>query len=137
MPQDQDIDPRIAPAGPRIAGQTQGRIAIIPWTHPREGAFFDLRDDPVGHFAVEARARASGLVLISHVLSPSRIAPAAGVAGVGGRSEPAGPPTEAGSTQGAATIVEEPGHGPDLRLAAVGLEGSDAHPRRADRPIRP
>ncbi len=93
VPQDQDIDPRIAPSRSGIARQAQRRLAIIPWPHPWQDAFLDLRDDPVDHLAVEGSACARGLGLISHVLPPSRIAPAAGVAGVGGRSEPAGPPT--------------------------------------------
>lgn len=51
------------------------------------------------------------------------------MAGVGGRSGPAIPPTKAGRTQRAETKRRTPAQ-PGLRHAAAGSKGSDAHPRQ-------
>ncbi|SHM69906.1 hypothetical protein SAMN05518668_12016 [Sphingobium sp. YR657] len=97
VPQDQDIDARIAPPGDGVLRHGAGTGTAVPWLHPGKMPRLQFRDDPGGDFAIDA------LTLdVTHVLSPATPAPAAEMAGVGGkeahgrpvpmrRAAPAGP----------------------------------------------
>ena len=52
-PEDQDVDPRIAPPGPGVARQPAFQLRTVPWLHPRHPPRLQLRDDPVGDLGVE------------------------------------------------------------------------------------
>jgi len=93
-PQDQDIDPRIAPGGERVARQAGGGPARpAPRLDPREAPGFEFGDDPRGHLVIEIGARV-GLAFLTCILS-------AGTA-VGGLAHrcPPSPPQKAASLPG-------------------------------------
>ena len=53
-PQDQDVDPGIAPAGGGVLGQAQAGLGPAPGLHPRHPALFQLGDDLVRDLLIEA-----------------------------------------------------------------------------------
>jgi len=52
-PQDQDIDARVAPPGPRIARHAHARLRPVPWLNPRHPPRFQFCDDPVRDLAIK------------------------------------------------------------------------------------
>ena len=61
-PEDQHVDPRIAPAGGGVLRQTDGRpgARCAPGLDPWQASGFQLGDDPVGDFAIVARPVPTG-----------------------------------------------------------------------------
>jgi len=55
-PKDQNIDPRVAPAGHGIGGHGTAARGIVPGLHPGQPSLLQLNDHPPGHLGVDALA---------------------------------------------------------------------------------
>src|SRR5579859_7416624 len=108
-PEDQDVDPGIAPTGGGILGQAQAGLAVAPGLHPRHSALLHLGDDLVGDLLIEAGLlppiRARTLAIDAHALTlrSDQKPRAFPESGVGGEMRPQRPAVRGGPHRQAGT----------------------------------
>ena len=130
IPQNEDIDPRIASSGCGISGDTDRGIVSLPGLDPGQASCLQLGNDRGGDVVVQAPTRRLVLIVHDNLLQTFLpfTAPARRRVAGGGRQEWTARRTEEGGLHSFRNRNEEKDPGlSGLQPPAAGLSGNDAH----------